>query len=395
MRILTLISLSLSALAGTYNISTVAGSDWVGENIAATSSILLQAEGIAIDPSGNVYVSDANTHRIRRIAPNGIIKTIAGTGVAGFAGDTGLASSAQISSPYGLAFDFAGNLYIADLGNARIRRISPFGIITTIAGGGSLPAGGKNEGSPATAVSLIAPRNIAIDGNGIIYISDFGAHRVYKLTTDGTLTTIAGTGSLGYSGDGVAAFSQLNFPTALAVDRQGALYIADSGNHLIRKVLDGRITSIARAALPTGLAFDGASTLFVADQSAAQILQISLASGATTAINTSAADVVYGNDGSIYAADFTLIRRIPLSGLPTVIAGGGSLAQGDGCRSHAGAFESSFWGCRRSHRKLVYCRPRQQSYPTCRVGRHHPHRRRSWNSRKYRRWWLRDSGHPA
>src|ERR1700691_3945969 len=136
----------LSLQAASYNISTVAGSDWVGENVPATSAILIQAEGIATDSSGNIYISDANDHRVRCISTNGIIRTIAGNGVAGFAGDGGPASASQLNSPYGMAFDFAGNLYIADLGNARIRKITPAGIITTVAGGGSLPAGGANEG---------------------------------------------------------------------------------------------------------------------------------------------------------------------------------------------------------------------------------------------------------
>lgn len=330
MRILPIfLGLTLQA-ASSYTISNVAGSDWVGENVPATSAILIQAEGIVTDAAGNIYISDANNHRVRCIAPNGYIRTIAGNGVAGFAGDGGPASSSQLNSPYGLAFDFAGNLYIADLGNARIRKITPAGIISTIAGGGSLPAGGKNEGSMALSLAFIAPRNVAIDGTGIVYISDFGAHRVYKMTTDGTVTTLAGTGSPGYSGDGVAALELLNYPTALAVDHQGTVYIADSGNHLIRKVTAGILTSMARSALPTGLAFDGVGTLYVADHSAAQILEIPIFSGAATAMNVSATDVAYGNDGYLYVADMTVARRVNIFGVSTLIAGGGSLAEGDG-----------------------------------------------------------------
>ena len=331
MRTLSLsLCLSLQAFAASYSISTVAGSDWVGENVPATSAILLQAEGIAADNFGNIYISDAGNHRVRCISSSGIIRTIAGNGIAGFSGDNGPASSAQLNSPYGLSFDFAGNLYIADLGNARIRRISPSGVISTIAGGGALPAGGPNEGSMATLLAFIAPRNIAIDGYGVVYISDFAAHRVYKMTTDGTLTTLAGTGTPGYSGDGVASFSMLNYPTALAVDHQGSVYLADSGNHLIRKVLSGQLTTIARAALPTGLAFDGAATLYVADHSAGQILEIPLSSGVATAMSVSATDLAYGNNGSLYVADITVARHVSLYGASTVIAGPGSLAEGDG-----------------------------------------------------------------
>jgi uncharacterized protein (TIGR03437 family) len=331
MRIFSLFfCLTLRAWAGSYNISTIAGSDWVGENVPATSAILLQAEGIATDLMGNIYISDANNHRVRMIAPDGIISTIAGNGIAGFAGDGGPAASSQVNSPYGLAFDFAGNLYIADLGNARIRRITPGGVISTIAGGGALPAGGKNEGSMATSLAFVSPRNVAIDGTGIVYISDFGAHRVYKMATDGTLTTLAGMGAPGYSGDGVAALSYLNYPTALAVDHQGTVYIADSGNHLIRKVSGGILTSIARSTLPTGLAYDGSETLYVADHSSGEILEIPLTSGTATAMNVSATDVAYSYDGNLYVADMTVARKCTIFGVSTVIAGGGNLAEGDG-----------------------------------------------------------------
>ena len=182
----------------------------------------------------------------------------------------------------------------------------------------------------AASLAFIAPRNIAIDGTGIVYISDFGAHRVYKMALDGTLTTLAGMSGPGYSGDGVASQSYLNYPTALAVDHQGTVYIADSGNHLIRKVSNGILTSIARSALPTGLAFDGVATLYAADHSAAQILEISLPSATATTINVSATDVTYGNDGTLYIADVTVARRANLFGASTIIAGGGSFAEGDG-----------------------------------------------------------------
>ncbi len=328
-RIICFLSL-LPVFADSYTISTLAGSDWVGENVPATSAILLQAEGIAMDPAGNIYISDANNHRVRQIAPNGFIHTIAGNGAPGFSGDGGPASSSQLNSPYGLALDVSGNLYIADLGNARIRRITPAGVISTVAGGGSLTAGGANEGSNASLVSFKSPRNIAIDDSGAMYISDFGGARVYRMAPDGTLTTLAGTGWPGYSGDGPAPFAQLNYPTALAADHQGNVYIADSGNHLIRRVSAGQVTSIARSALPTGLAFDGYSTLYVADHSAGQILEIPLQSGKATAMNVSAADIVCGNDGNLYAADLRVVQRVILSGNSWGIAGGGSMAEVDG-----------------------------------------------------------------
>ena len=196
--------LAVRALAGdvSYRIETVAGSDYVGDHGPATSAILLQADGIAADGAGSLYISDAASHRVRKISTSGIITTYAGTGIAGFSGDSGPAASAQLNAPYGIAVDGGGNLYIADLGNARIRRVAPSGIIDTIAGGGSLPAGGPNEGTAATLLALSAPRNVAWDGRGSLYISDFTGHRVLRLTPDGSLVTVAGNGISGFAGDG-------------------------------------------------------------------------------------------------------------------------------------------------------------------------------------------------
>jgi uncharacterized protein (TIGR03437 family) len=317
-----------AAFDATYTISTVAGSGWVGDNGPATSAILVQAEGIAADASGNLYVSDAANHRVRKLSPSGIITTVAGTGVAGFSGDGGPAVAAQLNAPYGLAADSHGNLYIADLGNARVRWVRPDGIIATIAGGGSIPPGQWNDGSTATVVSFVSPRNLALDGAGNLYFSDFGGHRVYRLAPDGSVSAAAGTGASGYSGDGIAATrSRIAYPTAVAIDNQGSLYIADSQNHLIRKVVSGVIYSIGRAATPTGLALDAAGTLYAADRGAGLILRMP-AIGPATALNAPARDLCVGAGGFLYAADGTVVRRIS-SGIATVAAGGGNLAFGD------------------------------------------------------------------
>ena len=204
----------------------------------------------------------------------GVITTFAGTGVGGFSGDGGPAAAAQLNSPYGLAFDGTGNLYIADLGNARVRKIAVNGTIATVAGGGSLQAGGMNEGSAATTIALDEPRNVAMDGSR--HAVFFGFQRsacVSGRFASGALTTIAGTGVQGFSGDGgLATLAQVAFPAGLAFDRQGALYIADSQNHLIRKIVGGMISSIARAATPTGMTVDMFGTLCVADPGAGQLL---------------------------------------------------------------------------------------------------------------------------
>ena len=312
-----------------YQIGTVAGSDWIGDGAAATRALLIQAEGIAVDPNGNLYIADAANHRVRKVTRAGTISTFAGTGIAGFSGDGGPAAGAQLNAPYGLAYDARGNLYIADLGNARVRRVGVDGAITTIAGGGLVPAGGANEGSLGTFVSLTAPRNLALDGYGSIYISDFGANCVYRLSQEGSLTTVAGSGTHGFSGDGMAATrAQLYYPTAIAIDRQGAMYIADSQNHLIRKVVNGVISSIARAATPTGLAIDTFGTLYVADRSAGEILTFPVG-GRATALNLGARDLAFGPDGYLYAADGAVVRRVSFSGPSTVVAGGATLASGD------------------------------------------------------------------
>jgi sugar lactone lactonase YvrE len=220
-----------------YIIQTVAGTNDTGNGDNALSTALSQPEGIAVDGSGNVYFADAAVHLVRKIAPGGSIQTIAGTGVAGFAGDGGPASAALLNQPYGLALDPAGNLYIADLGNARVRKVAVDGTIQTVAGGGALPATSTGQGGPSTSVQLVQPRNVALGGDGSLYISDFGANQVYQVATTGILSLMAGTGTAGYSGVGTSALlAELNAPAGLTVDPTGALYIADSGNNRVRKV---------------------------------------------------------------------------------------------------------------------------------------------------------------
>ena len=245
----------------TFIVQTVAGGAAGVDGITATSAVLVQAEGVATDSLGNIYVADAGDHRIRRISPGGMIDTVAGTGVAGFSGDDGPAKSAQINQPYGLALDSAGNLYIADLGNARVRRISTTGVIQTVAGGD-----GK----------LIQPRNLAFDSQGNLYISDFGAQQILELDLTGRLITIAGTGKPGYSGDGGPAIgAQFSYPAGLAVDSSGAIFVADSGNNRVRRISSGNIITVAvNVPSPTGLGFDGINHLYIASPAATDFVYL-------------------------------------------------------------------------------------------------------------------------
>src|SRR5204863_4403772 len=159
-----------------YRIETVAGGANLGDGGPATAAQFGAIQGIALDRWGNLYVADTDGQRVRKINPAGMVSAIAGTGVPGFSGDGGPASAAQLNLPYGLAVDLAGYLYIADLGNQRIRRVSPDGTISTVAGNGRKASG--PDGGQAVETSLLTPRNVALDPAGYLYISEFEGHRV-------------------------------------------------------------------------------------------------------------------------------------------------------------------------------------------------------------------------
>lgn len=301
----------------TYTVQTVAGSNSVGDGGPAPQALFSQTEGIAVDVLGNIYVADADANRVRKIAVNGVISTFAGTGISGFAGDGGPANAALLNQPYGLALDEAGNLYIADLGNGRIRKVSVNGNIQTIAGGGSLPQGQSALGGPATDAAFTAPRNVAVDPDGTLYISDFGANIVYRVSPAGYITVLTGTGTAGFSGDDSSPnLAQLNSPAGIASDGAGAVYIADSGNNCIRKVYLNVITTVFNVTSPTGVTF-GAGSLYVAASN-----YLGTPSFPFTGI-ASALDVTADTVGNVYASTGQYVVDVTSSGIVNTIAGSG------------------------------------------------------------------------
>ena len=260
-----------------------------GDGGPAKLAMLNQPEGVAVDASGNLYIADTDNNRIRKISPDGIITTVAGTEIAGFSGDSGPASQAQLNHPEGVAVDASGNLYIADTGNNRIRKISPNGIITTVAGNGI--AGFSGDNGPASQAQLNQPEGVAVDASGNIYIADTDNDRIREVSPDGMIVTIAG--DAGFSGDGgPASQAQLNHPEGVAVDASGNLYIADTGNNRIRKISpNGIITTVAGNGTPailnapTGIAVGASGNLYIADTGNNRILVVDPSGRITTLVS--------------------------------------------------------------------------------------------------------------
>jgi hypothetical protein len=245
--------MSWSTFGQTYTISTIAGNGMLGfsgDNGPATSAELYGPGGVAVDSAGNLYIADSQNYRIRKVS-NGVITTVAGNGVQGYSGDNGPATSAEISVPLGVAVDSAGNLYIADAFNMysiydnRIRKVTD-GVITTVAGSGNYGFSGDN--GPATSAELDAPNGIALDSAGNLYIADTYNNRIRKVT-DGVIITIAGNGTLGFSGEnGPATSAGLDDPYGVAVDSAGNLYIAAYENNLIRVLTPPGASSVTSGA---------------------------------------------------------------------------------------------------------------------------------------------------
>ena len=217
-------------------ITTVVGNGtngFSGDGGMAPNASLSRPADVTVDASGNLFIADQNNNRIRKVSTNGIITTVAGDGGAGYSGDGGAATNASLLIPEGVTVDAAGNLFIADTGNNRIRKVDTNGIITTVAGGG-----GGSDINAATNASLLFPGGVAVDADGNFFIADSGRWLVRKVDAHGIITTVAGNGSPGFSGDGGAATNaSLGGPSSVTTDAAGNLFISDPGNNRIRKVI--------------------------------------------------------------------------------------------------------------------------------------------------------------
>ncbi len=304
----------------TYYIQTVVGTGgsagFSGDGGPATSAQLNSPTGVAVDGAGTIYIADQVNNRIREVAKsNGLISTQAGSGTAGYAGDAGLAINADLNAPLGVVVDSSGNFYIADSGNDVIRKVTPTDTITTFAGDNALGFNFSGDKGPAVNAVFDVPAAVAMDSAGNLYIVDAENNRIRKVTAStNIITTIAGTGALGYSGDGgLATLAKLYHPLGVAVDSAGNVYIADSGNDVIRKITGNIITTVAGTGSTPAFGGDGGP--------------------AVNAFLNHPCGVAVDAAGNIYIADTTNGRiRVVIKGTIYTIAGNGRLGifAGDG-----------------------------------------------------------------
>jgi hypothetical protein len=339
-------------------ITTVAGNGtngYSGDGGAATNASFYNPWGMAFDTVGNLYISDRYNNVIREVATNGIITTVAGNGIATYAGDGGPATNASLNSPIGVTFDAAGNLYIADRYNDRIRKVSTNGIISTVSTNASLGLAfgvacdafgdlyftGDLSGFPLLKVDtngivtaivvngLSSPGDIAFDASGNLYIADTGNNIIRKMATNGIISIVAGNGSATYAGDGGAATNaSLNGAQFVAFDATGNLYISDRYNNVIREMnTNGLITTVAgngtignsgnggaatNASLhSSGVAFDASGNLYIADDVDNVIREVYFAGNPTFTLN---------NIGATNAGNYTVVITSPYGSVTSVVA---------------------------------------------------------------------------
>ena len=304
---------TINGLAGTGT------SGATGDGGPATAAQLNQPEDAVTDASGNTYIGDDRNCEVRKVSPSGTITRFAGTGTCGFTGNGGPATSAGLSDANGVAVDASGNVYIADSLNNEVRVVSPSGIITAFAGNGTP---GYLDHGPATAAELNFPWGVRVDRSGNVFISDRGNHVVREVNTSGIINTVAGNGTAGYTGDhGPATAAQLSSPAGMSVDASGNLFIADEGNRSIREVnTSGTITTVAgngtsgtsgdggpatsaELSDPYGVVEDNMGNLYIADCGGNSVREVSAATGnISTYAGTSGILGDTGNGGPASAA---------------------------------------------------------------------------------------------
>ncbi len=345
-------------------ITTVAGngnSSYSGDGGAATNASLNRPSGVSVDASGNLFIADSDNNRIRKVNAKGVITTAAGNGNYGYSGDGGAATDAMLRAPQGIAVDATGNLFIADQYNNCIREVSTNGTITTVAGNGTY--GYSGDGGVATNATFYYPFGVTLDATGNLFIADTFNNRIRKLNTNGIVTTCAGNGYQSYSGDGgVAINAALFYPQGIVVDNVGNLFVADSYNARIRKVdASGTITTVAgngiggysgdggaatnaSISVPEGVAVDGSGNLLIADTDNNRIRKVytngiittfagngnagySGDGGAPTNASLSFPEgVAVDASGNMFIADTgnQRIREVNANGIITTIAGNGN-----------------------------------------------------------------------
>ena len=341
-----------------WTVTTFAGNGVQGsKNGAANAANFSSPSGIAVDAKGNLYVADTSSNLIRKITPTGSVSTFAGSGARG--AQNGKATDASFSYPFGVAVDPSGNVFVADAENNLIRKITPVGVVSTLAGSETKSANGAVDGK-ATAARFVGPLSIALDASGNVYVADTAGHLIRKVTPAGVVSTLAGSGAVGAT-NGVGNAASFNFPQGIVVDPIGNIYVADAGNNLIRKITkDGLVSTLAGSGAqgaangmgtdasfkgPSGLALDLAGNIYVSDSlnqlirkvTPAGVVSTVAGSGAIGATNGAGATASFYSGvpnadvtslclavdavGNIYVADKgnNIIRKIsPLGDIPAL-----------------------------------------------------------------------------